>query len=507
MVERPHSRALPAITIHSNSVTSSRLRLIGSGPLFVYPTQATLNPTHIPMSEQTLNQLDNESDARTTEAIPIPSPIAPAEPLSMGAVLKIPTLRRLWYAQIVSVFGDFLALFAVIDIMTFQLHATPQQVTGINIAYLLPIAVLGVISGVFVDRWPLKITMVGSDFTRAGLCLLLFFVHTTWGFYTVMAAISVFSSFFSPAQGVAIRSAVPFHGLRSANALMQQVMFIMRIIGGPIAVVIVNTFHAQTCYALDAASFVASGSLIASLALIVPQKSAVVETVPGGSAVVVSEKTGIPRILADMKVGAGFILHHAALLFVIVALAAGMFVMGCFGPLIAVYVRDTLRASSNIFAVTSASIGIGLLAGVNLLNVFAKRIPNTTQVYLGLSGIAAGTLLLALAPVFAIPIPHISLPIVVTVFGCFLIGFSCAGIIVPSQTLIQEETPGELMGRVGSTTMSAIFSAQIAGLLLSGILADHTSVRSVFAICTAMLAVLIVCGKLWMDPGHHPTTV
>jgi DHA3 family macrolide efflux protein-like MFS transporter len=447
---------------------------------------------HTSMSEQALNQLDAEAGAVTTEAVPIPAPNAP-EPLSMGAVLRIGTMRRLWYAQIVSVFGDFLALFAVIDIMTFKLHATAQQITGVNIAYLLPIAVLGVISGVFVDRWPLKLTMVGSDFTRAGLCVLLFFVHSIWGFYAVMASISIFSSLFSPAQGVAIRSAVPFHGLRSANALMQQVMFIMRIIGGPIAVV--NTFHAQACYGLDAASFVASGSLIASLTLIVPRKPAAAE------AETPTQASAIGGIFTDMKVGASFILHHAALLFVIVALAAGMFVLGCFGPLIAVFVRDTLHASSNIFAVTSAMIGLGLLLGVNVLNIFAKRVANTTQVYFGLSGIALGTLMLACSPIFGFRLLHIAVPVAIAVLGCFVVGFSCAGIIVPSQTLIQEETPGELMGRVGSTTMSAIFSAQIAGLLLSGILAEHTSVRSVFSICTAMLAVLIVCGKIWMEPG------
>lgn len=170
------------------------------------------------MSDESLSQLDAELDAITTESIPIPAPNAP-DPMSMREVLRVVTLRRLWYAQIVSVFGDFLALFAIITIMTFQLHATPQQITGINIAYLLPIALLGVISGVFVDRWPVKITLVSSDFIRAGLCLLLFFVHNIYGFYVVLASISVISSFFSPAQGVAIRSAVPFHGLRSANAL------------------------------------------------------------------------------------------------------------------------------------------------------------------------------------------------------------------------------------------------------------------------------------------------
>ena len=346
----------------------------------------------------------------------------------------------------------------------------------------------------------LKLTLVGSDFTRAALCLLLFFVHTIWGFYAVMASISVFSSLFSPAQGVAIRLAVPFHGLRSANALMQQVLFILRIIGGPIAVTIVRVFGPKTCYALDAVSFLASGCLIASLALNAPRSNSADKPAEPHA-----QASAIARILQDMKVGANFILHHAALLFVIVALAAGMFVLGCFGPLIAVFVRDTLRASSTIFAVTSAAIGIGLLSGVNILNIFAKRIPNTRQVYLGLSGMALGTLLLAVSPMVAIITPHLNVPVVITVFGCFVIGFSCAGIIVPSQTLMQEETPAELMGRVGSTTISAIFGAQILGLLLSGILADHTSVRGVFAICTVLLAALILAGKLWMEPSEHPT--
>ena len=453
------------------------------------------------MSE-TSPQLESALEA---EQVSTPLPPTPPEPLSMAEVLRVTTMRRLWYAQIVSVFGDFLALFAVIDIMTFQLHANAQQITGVNIAYLLPIALLGIISGVFVDRWPLKLTMVGSDFTRAALCLLLFFVHSIWGFYAVMASISIFSSFFSPAQGVAIRSAVPMHGLRSANALMQQVMFIMRIIGGPIAITIVSTLGARFCYGVDAASFLASGSLIASLALAIP-RSAARPSADKPSADKPRQSSAIAGIFTDMKVGASFIFHHAALLFVIVALAAGMFVMGCFGPLIAVFVRDNLHASSTIFAITSASIGIGLLAGVNILNVFARRIANTTQVYLGLSGIALGTALLAAAPWLrlALPLLHTNLAQLTTIFGCFLIGFACAGIIVPSQTLIQTETPAELMGRVGSTTMSAIFSAQIGGLLLSGILANLTSVRSVFALCTVMLAVLIVAGKLWMEPEDHP---
>src|SRR5260370_32812586 len=132
----------------------------------------------------------------------------------MASAMPIPLWPRLWSAQVVSVFGAFLALFAVISILTFKLHATAQQVTGVQIAYMLPIAILGILAGVFVDRWPLKPTMVASDSIRAALCLLLLACTQVWHFYAVLAAISVVSSFFGPAHGVAIRSAVPLHRLR-----------------------------------------------------------------------------------------------------------------------------------------------------------------------------------------------------------------------------------------------------------------------------------------------------
>ena len=61
-----------------------------------------------------------------------------------------------------------------------------------------------------------------------------------------------------------------------------------------------------------------------------------------------------------------------------------------------------------------------------------------------------------------------------------------------------------MMGRVGSTVMSSIFTAQILGLILSGILTEYTSVRRVFALCTLMLVLLILIGKLFMEPKEHP---
>ena len=133
------------------------------------------------------------------------------------------------------------------------------------------------------------------------------------------------------------------------------------------------------------------------------------------------------------------------------------------------------------------------MVGINVLNFGAKKVKNTVLVYAGLSGIGLGAFVLATLPYVGI-----------TILGCFLIGFSAAGIIVPTQTLIQQETPAALMGRVGSTVLSTIFSAQIGGLVLSGILARFVTLRTIFGLCTTMLVILIVVGKVWMEPKDEP---
>ncbi len=435
------------------------------------------------------------------------SPGMTPEPLSMGAVLRIPIMRRLWYAQLVSTFGDFLALFAVISFLTFKLHASPAQVTNLQIAYLLPIALLGILAGVFVDRWPLKTTMVSSDAIRAGLCLLLLFASTLAHFYLILASISVLSSFFSPAQGVAIRSAVPLHGLRSAQALMQQVLFGARIVGPPLAVLIYKFAGPSRCYIADSISFAASACLIGSIAL----KRTIPAPTPAPAQQLRSElesaelptpepapsaqpRPSLATILPDMKQGLGFIVGHPGVLFVTVALSAGMFILGCFGPLIAVYVRDNLRQSSGTYSVVSLMIGLGMFLGVNGLNTFGKRLSNTLLVYCGLLGIGVGLVILA-------GIPHVW----AAILADLIIGIAVSGIVVPANVLIQQETPPTLMGRVGSTSMSLIFSAQILGLVLSGIFANLIGVRHVFAYCAVMLVLLVLAGKLFMEPKARPT--
>src|SRR4029077_1988823 len=115
-----------------------------------------------------------------TEAATPGAPAASAVPLTFRDVLRIDVMRRVFYAQVISLFGDFLALFAVIAVVSFRMHGTAAQLTGVQIAYMLPIVFVGPIAGVFVDRWPLKPTLISSDLIRAVLAMLLIPSTAVW---------------------------------------------------------------------------------------------------------------------------------------------------------------------------------------------------------------------------------------------------------------------------------------------------------------------------------------
>ncbi len=406
-------------------------------------------------------------------------------PLSFRDVLRIPVMRRVWYAQVVSLFGDFLALFAVTAVVSFRMHGTAAQLTGLQIAYMLPIVFVGPIAGVFVDRWPLKPTLIASDLIRAGLALLLIPATEVWHVYVVLAALSCVSAFFGPAQGVTIRSHVPTAGLMSANALMQIAFMGSRIVGPATAGAIVASFTPQVCYGIDVLSFLLSATLIASVAI---QRPPSLQAPPGSSS------NRIHAIWLDMKAGMRFILHHRAILFFVLSMAAGLFTIGCFGPLISLYVRDTLHASARLFGYVSGMVGVGLLVGTQCVRQIARKVSDTGLVLWGLFGIGAGVLLLG-------AVPHIA----ATLAACFTIGFAFGAIMVPAQTLIQRETPPDMLGRVGSTNASVIFLGQILGLAVSGLLAQVVGVRTVFFLCAGLSMAMAVAGRGFLRANASKT--
>ncbi len=383
------------------------------------------------------------------------------------SILKQRAFRTLWLAQLVSVFGDFLAIFGVISRITFRLHGTPVDVSVVMVAYMLPLAVVGPLAGVLVDRWRVRRVMIASDLVRALLAASLIF----------LALLGFFSSFFGPAQSVALRTLVPPENLLAANAMLSQAFYVVRILSPAIAGALVAWAGENLCFWLDAGSFLFSAALISTLLIERP----------------LTHQGSVKALTHDFAEGNRFIFTHRALTFAFLASAAAMFMLSSFSPLISIYIRDTLHAGTLLYGGISSMVGVGLIFGTQLLAKAGKERPMASVILVGLFALGGGAALLGAFE-----------NVGTAALSTFTIGAAIAFVIVPAQTLSQRDTPHAMQGRVSSTFMSLFSLAQVLGLLLSGVLAARLGIRQLFLACAAATALLAVASWLFLRPRPQP---
>ena len=399
-----------------------------------------------------------------------------ARPDTRG-VFRQGDFRTLWLAQFVSVFGDFLAVFGVISLITFRWHGTAAQVTYVLISYMLPLAIVSPIAGVFVDRWRVKRVMIASDLIRGALVLLLLWVSDVAQLYTLFVALGAVSSFFGPAQSVALRTLVAKEKLLAANALMSQAFYTVRLLSPVVAGALVAWLTEKSCFYIDAFSFFFSAAMVSSL-LIRREAAHGSNTVKG--------------FWKQLTSGNRFIFTHPSLAFVITSMVSAMFVMSCLSPLFSIYVRDILHSGVFTYGIVSSAVGVGLIAGTAAVNRFGGERSKKSVVLVGLIVCAAGVALLGIFA--AIP---------AAVATTLTMGFGISFVVVAAQTLMQQETPPAMLGRVSSSFMSVFSAAQVLGLLLSGHLAVWFGIRIVFLLCAAALALIALAGFT----QHKPTPI
>jgi MFS family permease len=393
-----------------------------------------------------------------------------ASVLGFRDVLRLRAVRRLWFAQIVSVFGDFLAIFAIFAVVTFQLHGTPTQVAMILVAYMLPLAVISPLAGTFVDRWNVRWTMIASDCIRGVLILLLLAVRDLNGIYAIFFALSAVSAFFMPAQSVAVRTLAPAEGLLTVNALMTQAVQGCQIISPALAGLLVEWFGANACFIFDSFSFFFSAAMVFSLTIERPAAAA---------------HTAASTVMSSLTQGFRFIFTHSAISFVMISMTAGMFAVRCFGALLSVYVRDVLHSTAALFGTLNSLIGIGMIVGAQCLYRFARKVPGQRLVLYGLGGMGVAVFITALFGVVAS-----------TAVGMLGMGFFAAFIMITAQTLIQSETPQELLGRVSSSLMSLMAFSQVLAMFVAGPVAQRAGIRNLYFGSAAMLVGIACFGAI-----------
>jgi len=397
-----------------------------------------------------------------------------AQPASSGmkAVLALPDFRKLWAAQFVSVFGDFLALFAVISLITFRWHGTPAQITYVLVAYMVPFALISPVAGVFVDRWHVKPVMIASDLIRGLIILGMLWVKDVPQLCVVFVALSIVSTFFQPAQSITIRTVIPTEKLLAANAMMSQAFYVVRLLSPVLSGALIAWLGEKLCFYLDSFSFFFSAAMVWTITI---------------SRQPAPANKSLKGFFQDLTSGNRFIFTHHQLAFVITSMMAAMFVMSCLSPLFSIYVRDILlltgKKGTLMYGVISSMVGVGMILGTMFITKFAKTHSKKAIVVGGLFICGMGVALLGFFKF-----------VTAAVATTFFMGFGIAFVIVAAQTLMQTETPRELLGRVSSSFMSVFSIAQILGLLLSGQLALWVGIRPVFLICAAALVLISALG-------------
>jgi len=184
------------------------------------------------------------------------------------------SFRQLWLGQVVSQMGDWFDTIALYTIIL-KLTGSGRDVGLLLVARFVPSFFFGPISGVIADRFSRQRIMIVSDLLRAVVVLGFLFVRRPehlWIIYVLTVFQLGLSTFFEPAKTAAIPSIVEDRELVAANAISSVTWSAMLTIGAALGGFITGLFGTDVAFILDAATYLLSAALIASIHLPKRQK-------------------------------------------------------------------------------------------------------------------------------------------------------------------------------------------------------------------------------------------
>src|SRR5437773_59434 len=192
-------------------------------------------------------------------------------------------------------------------------------------------------------------------------------------------------------------------------------------------------------------------------------------------------------------------LIYIALTYTLVAVA---------GALAPGFVREVLRVGERNVVIIVGPAGVGVIAGLAFLNAIGRRWPRPNAIGTGL--VVAGSALLFLAA--ARPLTDLfsrvgspglgaAFPVFVAVVAgtAFVFGVSYALITVPSMTLLQEELPDQIRGRVFGFLNMLVSIFSLIPLVVVGPIADLWGVAPVLVGFATIVAIVWIGGKSTRD--------
>jgi len=173
--------------------------------------------------------------------------------------------RLLWLGQIVSQLGDWFNSVAVYTLLL-ELTGSATSVALMIIVQFLPMALIGPVAGVVVDRVNRRRLMIASDILRGLVVLVLLVVRRpdqVWIAYAAMGTVVSLTAFFEPARTAVIPNLTTRSQLLTANALSSATWSAMLAIGAGVGGVVTALLGRNAAFLVNAASFLVSAAIIA----------------------------------------------------------------------------------------------------------------------------------------------------------------------------------------------------------------------------------------------------
>jgi len=387
------------------------------------------------------------------------------------------SFRQLWLGQVVSQMGDWFNTIALYTIIL-KLTGSGRDVGLLLVARFVPSFLFGPISGVVADRFSRQRIMIISDLLRAVVVLGFLFVRRAdqlWIIYVLTVFQLGLSTFFEPAKTAAIPSIVEDRELVAANAISSVTWSAMLTIGAAIGGLITGWFGTDVSFILDAATYLLSAALIASIRVSKRRKRER-QKLSFGRLLGITETIEGIRYVKDRS-------RVLALLLVKPAWGLGggiLTLLAVFGERIFPVGKDAAGGIGVLFAARGIGTAIGPIVARRIAGEGNRRM----QASIGIAFLIGGIFYVAFGSATSF------------VFALVVLGIAhCGGSIlwVFSTVILQRSVEDSFRGRVFAAEMALVTLTMAASNYITGEMLDR------FRISPRVVTVGI--GILFMIPG------
>lgn len=394
-----------------------------------------------------------------------------------------PNFVKLWLGKTISTFGSMISGTALPLLALLVLEASPAEMGLLGALETLPVLLVGLPAGVWVDRMRRRPILIGADVGRALLLASIplaaaFDVLTLTQLYIIAALAGILTVFFQVADQSLLPSIIGRQELVEGNSKLGVSDSMAEITGPAIGGGLVQLVGAPVAVLLDAISYVVSAGLIGSIR---------VSEIP-------PERPETPTSMwQDISEGLRLALGDKRLRALVLSAATASFFGNFFGALYSFYVIRDLELSPFVLGVLVGSGGIGALVGALLAERVAKRF-GSGRVLL------AGFVMAAGLQVF-VPLAG-NLPKVAA--AGVLLGVQMTGDLgwainrITEVSLRQSLTPDRLLGRINASTHFLVVGVAPLGLLVGGALGEVLGAQWTLAIAV----VGMLSGSIWLILGQ-----